>query len=89
MDLLLKYNANIQLRDNNVQTQFHWAALNKNQKLIKSLFEKYPDLANLQRNDGKTFLYLVCEENEVETLRFLFDSDFCSCLTSMLLLMMD
>ena len=37
-------------------------------------------MANLQTNDGKTFLYLVCEENEVETLRFLFDSDFCSLL---------
>ena len=80
VDLLLKYNANIQLRDNNGRTPFHFAALNDNQELIKYLFEKYPDMVNLQRNDGKTFLHLVCEENLVKTLRFLFDFDFCSLL---------
>ena len=80
VDLLLKYNANIQLRDNNGRTPFHFAALNDNQELIKYLFEKYPDMVNLQRNDGKTFLHVVCEENLAKTLRFLIDSDFCSLL---------
>ena len=84
VDLLLKYNANIQLRDNDGWTPFHYAALNNNQRgfpgdIIESFVKKHPDMVNLQSKDGKTFLHLICEANDVAMLRDIIE-DFCSLL---------
>ena len=85
VDLLIKYNANVQLRDNDGRTPLHFAALNDNSNgfvisMIEKIAEKHPNMVNLQRKDGKTFLHLLCDCNwGVEFLRE-FKEDFCSSL---------
>ncbi|WP_371253877.1 ankyrin repeat domain-containing protein [Orientia tsutsugamushi] len=59
VEFLLNNNADVNIKNKGDKTPVHLAAQSSNQCILQLLLDRYPDMVNLQDNDGNTALHLV------------------------------
>lgn len=71
VELLLKFNNNVNERNNHKKTALHYVCKNENLKLAKLLLEHGADV-NAQELSKTTPLYYAIENNNIEMIKLLF-----------------